>query len=79
MPSREAIGVAILVAKDPTASIGARAATAGILADALLAAPSAEHARILAAARVMVARHAELGRARDADRWRTFVTWLNRI
>jgi hypothetical protein len=35
-----------------------------------------EHARLLNEARAMVARHVDLGRARDADRWRAFARWL---
>ena len=76
MPSREQIGRAILIAKDSTSTEAELAAVAPILADALLLAPGDEHARLRALAQRMVDRHVEIGRARDADRWRAFNEWL---
>jgi hypothetical protein len=76
MPSREEVGRAILIAKDATSTPADLAAVAPVLADALLLAPSDEHARLRALAQLMVDRHVELGRARDADRWRAFNEWL---
>ena len=78
MPSREQIGRSILIAKHESATVEELAAVAPVLADALLLAPGDEHARLVALARKMVSRHAELGRARDADRWRAFVNWLRK-
>lgn len=76
MPSREEVGRAILIAKDPTSTWGELATIAPVLADALLLAPADEHERLRGLVQRMVDRHVELGRARDADRWRAFNEWL---